>query len=143
MIAIQRAQLCLERTLRWLNWEQNRCEDNRCDIALLLTWNWETRVYRKAYFKKKNTTHFSFGKLWNHVLEIKKLKLLYAEEEKVFSSKSKHAKEKSVTMCKKFLPYGFDKWSTSLARVYTSEASCTQHTIKWYVPWALYATWSV
>ena len=39
MIVIQRAQLCLERTLRRLNWVQNRCGGNRCDSALLLTWN--------------------------------------------------------------------------------------------------------
>ena len=39
MITIQRAQLCLERTLHRLNRVQNRCDANRCDSALLLMRN--------------------------------------------------------------------------------------------------------
>ena len=40
MIAIQRAQFCIERTLRRLNWVQNMCDANRFDSALLLMRNW-------------------------------------------------------------------------------------------------------
>ena len=58
-------------------------------------------------------------------------------------AKANMQKEKPATTSRKLLPYEFDKWSTSLAGVHTSEVSCTQHTIKYHVPWALHATWSV
>ena len=132
MIAIQQAQFRLERTLSWLNWVENRCNINRKDSTKLLL---RKNSRLKKSYVSKNVAHFSFGKRWNHVFEIRKITFLFADEEKSPTGKGKHPKRKiNHHVWKKNWLFEFHRWSTWLARVhYTSGESETQNTMRWYM----------